>query len=91
MGIDVMEGLRFADTQETCFEGWICSHMGCNVILCSRFAKFLELLFQLENRSERPVPNWKVFYFRFVRNGTFRPRSVQIREPFCKVVDLVML
>ena len=33
-----MKGLRFADTQESCFESWKRSHMGCTAMLCSRFA-----------------------------------------------------
>ena len=51
MGIAVMIGLRFAYTQETCFEAWKRSHMGC-AALCGRFADVQELRFKPEKRSD---------------------------------------
>ena len=42
MGIAVMKRLRFADTQELCFEAWKRSHMGCAALICGRFDDALE-------------------------------------------------
>ena len=52
MGIVVMKGLRFVGTQETCFETWNSSHVGCAALLCGRFACVQELRFKTENRSD---------------------------------------
>ncbi len=38
-----MKGLRFADTQESCFEASKRSHMGCAALLCGRFDDVLEM------------------------------------------------
>ena len=46
-----MKGLRYADTQELCFDSWKCSHMSCTVLLCGRFADPLESRFQVSKRS----------------------------------------
>ena len=35
MGFAVMKGLRFADTQESCFEAWKLLHMDCAALLCN--------------------------------------------------------
>ena len=47
----VMKGLRFADTQESCFEAWNRSHMSCSALLCGLFADFQESRFQSTKRS----------------------------------------
>ena len=47
-----MKGLRFADTQESCFEAWKRSHMGSSALLCGRFADSEESRFEAEKRSE---------------------------------------
>ena len=44
----VMKGLRFADTQGSCFEAWKRSHMGCAAMLCGRFADVQEYFFKPE-------------------------------------------
>ena len=51
MGIADMKGLRFANTQESCFETWKCSHMDCSTLLCGRFADSQESRFQDSKRS----------------------------------------
>ena len=33
-----MKGLRFADTQYSCFDAWYRLHMCCSALLCGRFA-----------------------------------------------------
>ena len=50
MGNDVMKGLRFADTQESCFEACKSSHMACSALLCVRFADSQESRFQSSKR-----------------------------------------
>ncbi len=48
----VMKGLRFANnTQETCFEAWKRSHIGCSAMLCGRFADSQKSRFQASKRS----------------------------------------
>ena len=51
MGNAVMKGLRFADTQELCFEAWKRSHMGCSALLFGRFAESQESRFLALKRS----------------------------------------
>ena len=51
MSSAVMKLLRFADTQESCFEAWNRSHIGCSALLFGRFADFEELRFQASKRS----------------------------------------
>ena len=46
-----VKGLRFADTQDSCFEAWKRSHMGCSALLCGRFADSQESRFQALKRS----------------------------------------
>ena len=46
----VIKGLRFADTQESCFEPWKRSHMGCSALLCCRFVDSQESRFQASKR-----------------------------------------
>ena len=41
-----MKGLRFADTQESFFEAWKRSHMGCSTLLRGRFADSQKSRFQ---------------------------------------------
>ena len=38
MGNAIMKGLRFADTQELCFEAWKRSYNACSAILCGQFS-----------------------------------------------------
>ncbi len=45
------ERFRFADTQESCFEVWKRSHMGCTALLFGRFADSQESRFQVLKRS----------------------------------------
>ena len=47
LGIVVMKGLRFAVTQETCFEDWKCLHMGFAALLCGQFDDAQESLIQV--------------------------------------------
>ena len=37
MGNAFMKGIRFADTQGSCFETWKCSYEACPALLCGRF------------------------------------------------------
>ena len=47
----VIKGLRFGDSQESCFEAWKRSHMDCSAFLCGRFADSQESRFQVSKRS----------------------------------------
>ena len=46
-----MKGLRFANTQESCFEAWKRSYMGNSALLCGRFDNSQESRFQASKRS----------------------------------------
>ena len=46
-----MKELRFADTQDSCFEAWKSSHMCCSALLCGRFADTQESRFQASKHS----------------------------------------
>ncbi len=46
-----MKELRFAYTQESCFEAWKLSHMGCSCLLCGRFVDSEESGFRPSKRS----------------------------------------
>ncbi len=45
-----MKGLRFADTEELCFEAWKRSDIACSALLCGGFADSLESRFQASKR-----------------------------------------
>ncbi len=47
----VMKGLLFADTQESSFEAWKRSHMGCSNLLCGRYADSQKSRFQTSKLS----------------------------------------
>ncbi len=47
----VHKGLRFADTQESCFETWKRSHMGSSALIFGRFDDSQESCFQASKRS----------------------------------------
>ena len=51
MGSAVIKGLRFADTQEFCFEAWKHSYIACSAILCGQFAYFQKSRFLALKRS----------------------------------------
>ena len=46
-----MKELWFPYTQESCFDAWKRSHMGCSSLLCGRFADSQESRFQALKRS----------------------------------------
>ena len=56
MGTAVMKRLRFADTQESCFEDWKRSHMGCAALIFGRFDDAQELRIRLRIIQMRAVP-----------------------------------
>ncbi len=47
----VMRGLRYANTQESCFEAWKSSYMNCSALQCVRFDDYQESRFQVTKRS----------------------------------------
>ena len=47
----VMKGLRFADTQESSFEAWKRSQMGCSAMFCDRFDDIEDSDFQASKLS----------------------------------------
>ena len=55
MGSAVMKRLRFTDTQESCFEAWKRSHMGCAALICGPFYDAQESRFRL-----RIIQMWAV-------------------------------
>ena len=47
----VMKGLWYPYTQESCFDAWKRSHIGCSSFLCGRFADSEESRFQASKSS----------------------------------------
>ncbi len=47
----VMKGLRFGDTQESCFDALKSSHMSCSALQYGRFADSQESRFQVSKSS----------------------------------------
>ena len=78
MGIAVMKRLRFADSQESCFEALKRSHMGCAALLCGRFADAPDSRIQAANRSKMWSAVPPVFNLLMLRNRLFRLRNVQL-------------
>ena len=78
MGFAVMKGLRFGDTQESCFETWKRSYMGCAALLCGRFADAQESRIQAANRSKIWSAATPVFNLLMLSNRLFRLLNVQI-------------
>ncbi len=73
-----MKGLRFAETQESFFEAWKHSHMGCAALLCGRFADAQDSCIQASNRSKMGSAALAVFKLLMLRNRLIRLRNVQI-------------
>ena len=78
MDFPVMKGLRFADTQESCFEVWKCSHMRCAALLCGRFADAQESRIQPANRTKMGSAAPLVFNLLMLRNRLFRLQNIQM-------------
>ena len=73
-----MKGLRFADTQESCFEAWKSSHMGCSALLCGRFADSQESRFQASKRTNMGSALLEVVVLLIFTNSVFKLQNVQI-------------
>ena len=85
MGNAVMKELRFADTQELCFEAWERSHMACSALLCGRFADSQKSRFQASKRSNTgsaileggPSADIHEFYFQAAKRSDMECVEVQ--------------
>ena len=78
MGFAVTKGLRFGDSQESCFESFNLSHMGGVALLCGRFADAQESRIQAANRSKTWSAATQVLNFLMLRKRLFRLRNVKI-------------
>ncbi len=67
-----MKGLRFADTQDSCFEAWRRLHMGCSAMIYRRFADSHESRFQSRKVLILEVQSWKVFVLLIFTNSVFK-------------------
>ena len=86
-----MKGLRFANTQESCFETSKRSHMCCAALLCGRFGDIQELRFKPEKRSDMDSAELQGDLFPDCQEWYFQAAKVQIRAvPSCKWVDLLI-
>ena len=70
-----MKFLRFADTQESCFEAWKSSEMGCADLLCGRFAFAQESRIQAANHSKMVSAAPPVLNLLMLKNRLFRLRN----------------
>ena len=87
-----MKGLRFADTQETCFEAWIRSHMGCSAFLCVRFVDSQESRIQVAKRSDMGIAVMKGLRFADFQEWYFQAAKRSNKSStILQDVDLLML
>ena len=88
-----MKELRFADSQETCFETWNPSHMCCSNLLCGPFADSQEsLVCRLQIVQILLVLYWKVVILLIFTNSVFKQQNFQIWNMLnCKGVYLTIL
>ena len=68
MGIAVMKCLRFADTQESCFEAWKRSYLSCAALQCGRLAYAQESRNQAAKCSKMGSAATAVCNFLMLRN-----------------------
>ena len=80
----VMKGLRFADTQVSCFEVCKRSHKGCAALLVVHLLMLRNLVFMLRNIQICAVPSWKDFDLLIPRNRILRLRNVQLNVVLCR-------
>ena len=74
----VMKGLRFTDTQESCFEAWKRSHMGYSALLCGDLLILKNRVFSLRNVQIWEVLFWKVVVLLIFSNFVSKLQNVQI-------------
>ena len=73
-----MKGIRFADTQELCFEVWKHSNMACSAQLCGRFADSQKSCFQASKRSNMSSAVLEVGPSADIQEFYFQAAKVQI-------------
>ncbi len=73
-----MKGLRFADSQESCFEGWKRSHMGFFALLFGRLLISRNRVFRLRNVQILLLLSWKMVVLLIFTNSVFKLQNVQI-------------
>ena len=73
-----MKGLRFADTQESCFEACNRSHMDCFALLCDRFDDSQESRFQDSKRSKMGSALLEIGLPADIHEFCFQAANVQI-------------
>ena len=84
MGSAVIKGIRFADSQELCFEAWKRSYNACSAHLCGQFSDSQKSRFQASKRTNMGSAHLVGGRFDF-RNSFFKLQNVQIwTVPNCK-------
>ncbi len=81
MGNTVMKGLRFADTQELCFEAWKLGNVRIMLVQAFYVVNFLILrnrFFRLRNVQIMVVLSWKVVVRLIFTNSAFKLQHVRI-------------
>ena len=69
--------LRFADTQELCFEAWKRSYNACSDLLCGQFSVLRNRVFRLRNVQIWVVLSWKVVVRLIFTNSVFKQQNLQ--------------
>ncbi len=88
----VIKELRFANSQESCFEAWKRSHMGCSALLCGRFYDSQESHFQASKRSNMGSAVLKVGRSADFPNYVLKQENFQIwTVSKCKGVYLLIV
>ena len=73
-----MKRLGTDDTQDSCFEDWKRSHMGCSALLCGGFADSQNRVFRFRNVQILEVLSWKIVVLLIFTNSVFKQQNVQI-------------
>ena len=78
MGNEVIEGLRFADTQELCFEAWKRRILVVSPCYVVDILILRNRVFRLRNVQIWEVLSWKVVFLLIFTNSGFKLQNVQI-------------
>ena len=88
----VMKGLRFPNTQESCFEAWKRSYVGCSILLCVRFDDSQESRLQASKRSNMGSADMQGGRSADIHEFCFQGVNIQIwTVSICKRVSLLIV
>ena len=72
-----MRGLRYADTQDSCFEVCKRSYMGCSALLCGRYEDSQASRFQVSKRSNIGSAHLEIGHSADIHETCFQAVNIQ--------------